>query len=102
MFDNPLFVGILFTTAVLQALIVEFGSIAFSVADGGLEAKYWLLSLVLGALSLVVQQAINAVYRLGQRYNVHKNKKRKLKYGHLSAQKINGHGSGSEQHAHAD
>ena len=101
MFDNPLFVGILFITAVLQALIVEFGSIAFSVAEGGLEPKFWALSLILGALSLLVQQVINAVYRCGQRYNIYKNKKRKLKYGHLTAQKITVNVP-AEQHAKAE
>jgi len=99
--DNPLFVGILLTTAGLQALIVEYGSIAFRVAEGGLSAKYWALSLILGALSLPVQQVINFAYRCGQRYNIYKNKKRKQKDGHLTTQKINGSGS-AEPHAHSD
>ena len=97
MFDNPLFVGILLTTAVLQVLIVEFGSIAFRVADGGLDPEFWALSLVLGVLSLPVQQIINFFYRCGQRYTIYRNKKRKQKDGHLTTQKID-----AEQHAHAD
>jgi P-type Ca2+ transporter type 2B len=88
--DNSLFVGILLTTAVLQVLIVEYGSIAFGVIKGGLNGYYWGLSLGLGALSLVVQQIINILYRAGQQYIIMKNKKRKSKYGHLSTQRLNG------------
>eukprot|EP00581_Thalassiosira_minuscula_P007824 CAMPEP_0183703132 /NCGR_PEP_ID=MMETSP0737-20130205/988_1 /TAXON_ID=385413 /ORGANISM="Thalassiosira miniscula, Strain CCMP1093" /LENGTH=1169 /DNA_ID=CAMNT_0025929841 /DNA_START=195 /DNA_END=3701 /DNA_ORIENTATION=- len=38
---NPLFCGILLTTAVLQVIMVEFGGKAMHVADGGLDAEYW-------------------------------------------------------------
>ena len=62
--NNSLFCGILLTTAVLQVLIVEFGTVAFAVADGGLEAKYWGLSLLIGAGSLPVQQIINILFAL--------------------------------------
>ena len=93
--------GILITTSFLQAIIVEFGSIAFSVHDDGLDAKYWGISLAFGSFSLVWQQVINFFYRLGQRYNIHKNKKRMKKYGHLTLQNINGTGS-ADQHAHAE
>lgn len=62
--NNSLFCGILFTTAVLQVLIVEFGSVAFAVKEGGLEAKYWGLSLLIGFGSLPVQQVINVLYML--------------------------------------
>ena len=87
---NPLFRGIVLTTAVLQALIVQFGSLAFNVVQGGLSAKYWGLSLVLGASTLVVQQVINIIYRLGQRYNIHKNRSRSRKDGQLTTQRTNG------------
>ena len=99
--SNRLFIGILVSTSILQAIIVEFGSIAFSVHEDGLEPKFWALSLVLGSMSLVVQQVINLFYRCGQRYNIYKNKKRTLKYGHLTLQKIDATGS-AEQHAHSD
>ena len=93
MFDNPLFYGILFTTAGLQALIVEFGSIAFHVAPEGLSAKFWGLSLLLGAGSIPVQQVINVIYRLCQRFKKGlRMKKRRSKSGHLSTQKIRTHG----------
>ena len=62
--NNSMFCGILVTTAVLQVLIVEFGSVAFAVADGGLDGRFWLLSLIIGAGSLPVQQIINVVYML--------------------------------------
>ena len=99
--SNRLFIGILVSTSIMQAIIVEFGSIAFSVHEDGLEPKFWALSLVLGSMSLVVQQVINLFYRCGQRYNIYKNKKRTLKYGHLTLQKIDATGS-ADQHAHSD
>ena len=43
---------------------MEFGTVAFAVADGGLEAKYWGLSLLIGAGSLPVQQIINILFAL--------------------------------------
>ncbi|GAX24557.1 Ca2+ transporting ATPase, plasma membrane [Fistulifera solaris] len=62
MFKNPLFYGIWITTAVLQALIVEYGSLAFKVADEGLELKYWIVSMVLGLGAFPVYQIIRVVY----------------------------------------
>ena len=62
MLNNSLFCGILLTTAILQVLIVQFGSVAFSVADGGLDAQYWGISLAIGAVSLPVRQIINLIY----------------------------------------
>lgn len=64
--NNSLFYGIWITTAVLQVLIVEFGSIAFKVADGGLELKYWIVSMILGLGSLPVYQIIHVFYRAFQ------------------------------------
>lgn len=64
--NNPLFYGIWITTAVLQALIVEFGSIAFKVAADGLELKYWIVSLILGLGSFPVYQVIHVFYRAFQ------------------------------------
>lgn len=97
MLDNPLFCGILLVTAILQALIVQFGSIAFRVAEGGLNAKDWGISLVLGALSLPVQQIINFLYHMAKTYHVYKNKKRKQKAARLISERING-----GDHAHAE
>ena len=57
-----LFVGILFTTSVLQVIMVEFGGKAMHVADGGLDAKYWGLSIGLGVGSFPVQQIINILF----------------------------------------
>jgi hypothetical protein len=95
--DNSLFVGILVVTSFLQVLIVEFGSVAFHVAKGGLEAKYWGISLLLGALSLPVQQVINVIYNIGQRYRLYRNMKRKKKSAKLISERING---GDHQHHH--
>ena len=79
MLRNPLFCGILMVTAGLQILIVEFGSLAFRVADDGLNGEQWALCLVLGAGSLVVQQGINVVYRLAQNFNVRRHTRRLAK-----------------------
>ena len=61
---NYLFVGILLVTSVLQVIMVEFGGKAMHVADGGLEGKYWGLSIGVGMGSLVVQQLINLSFGL--------------------------------------
>ncbi|GKY99821.1 hypothetical protein MPSEU_000935900 [Mayamaea pseudoterrestris] len=93
MFNNPLFYIILFTTAGLQCLIVQFGSLAFHVVEGGLDGKMWLLSLAFGAGSLPIQQLINLLYRIAQHFKQgYRMKKRRSKYGHLSTQKIRTHG----------
>jgi Ca2+ transporting ATPase len=84
-----MFYGIWITTAGLQALIVEFGSIAFHVAEEGLTWQMWLLSLILGVGSFPIQQIINLLYRACQLFtNNHRMKKRRSKYGHLATQKI--------------
>jgi hypothetical protein len=60
---NPLFCGILLITAVLQVIMVEFGGLAMHVVDGGLDGKYWAISMAFGAGSLPLQQVINLVYK---------------------------------------
>jgi Ca2+ transporting ATPase len=65
---NPLFCSILLITSGLQAIIIQFGSVAFHVAPGGLDGKYWGYSLAFGAGSLPVQQVINLLYRAAQHY----------------------------------
>lgn len=93
MFDNPLFYGIWLTTAGLQALIVQYGSIAFHVQEGGLSAKMWGISFLFGLGSFPVQQIINLLYRVGQNFKQgYRMRKRRNKYGHLSTQKIRSHG----------
>lgn len=62
---NPLFCGILFITAVLQVVMVEFGAQAMHVAEDGLSAKYWGISIAFGFVSLPVQQVINILYHWG-------------------------------------
>jgi hypothetical protein len=67
--NNPLFCIILIVTSVLQAIIVQFGSVAFHVSEGGLSGKYWGISLAFGAGALPFQQFINLLYRTGQHYS---------------------------------
>ena len=102
MLDNSLFYGILFTTAVLQVLIVQFGSIAFKVHDDGLEGKFWGLSLALGAGSLPVQQVINVIYRRAQEYNIFRNRKRRASAGQMTTKRANGTGIPEARHAHEE
>jgi hypothetical protein len=84
------------TTSILQVLIVEFGSYAFHVYPGGLNGRDWVITVVLGALSLPVQQVINVLYRLSQKYNGSRHKKRLARQGHLSTQPVDGgHGAHS-------
>jgi hypothetical protein len=60
----------------LQVLIVEFGSVAFHVSEGGLEGKFWALSLSLGFGSLIWQQVINLFYHLGLKYKGYRMRRR--------------------------
>jgi len=73
---NPLFVGILLTTSVLQVIMVEVGGSAMHVASDGLNAKYWGISIGLGAGSLVVQQIINVLYSYSSKFKMYRKNKR--------------------------
>lgn len=95
--NNPLFCGILLTTSVLQVLIVEFGTYAFAVAEGGLPGKYWGLSIAFGAFELVVQQIINVCYRLAQRYNNYRLRKRSRRDGQWTTEPINSRRTGNKR-----
>ncbi|KAL7559568.1 hypothetical protein ACA910_009968 [Epithemia clementina (nom. ined.)] len=88
MLQNRLFCGILLVTAGLQVLIVEFGSLAFSVAKDGLNGEQWVLCLILGAGSLVIQQIINAIYRVAQKYNVRRHTRRLAKDRAMATRQI--------------
>jgi len=81
---NPIFLSILVATSVLQVLIVEFGSIAFHVAEDGLSGKYWAISLALGAGSLPVQQVINVMYIIGQKVKFARHEKKTKKNANLT------------------
>lgn len=59
---NPLFCSILLITAILQAIMVQFGGKAMHVADGGLNGELWGWSLLFGFVSLPIQQGINCLY----------------------------------------
>lgn len=65
---NPLFCGILLTTAILQVIMVEFGGKAMHVADDGLPPDLWAYSIAFGIGSLPIQQVINLVYSLVHGY----------------------------------
>jgi hypothetical protein len=85
--NNPIFVAILLTTSCLQVIIVQFGSIAFHVSEGGLDAKYWGWSILFGAGELVVQQIINVTYRISENYALRRNMKRTEKNHNLITQR---------------
>lgn len=86
---NKYFCTIWVVTACLQALIVEFGSIAFHVAESGLSIEQWALCMVLGTLSLVVQQVINVIYRFAQKFNVHRQANRLARDRAITARQSN-------------
>jgi len=69
-------VGILLTTSVLQVIMVEVGGSAMHVASDGLNAKYWGISIGLGAGSLVVQQIINVLYSYSSKFKMYRKNKR--------------------------
>eukprot|EP00536_Pseudo-nitzschia_multiseries_P004417 jgi/Psemu1/237607/estExt_Genewise1.C_730061 len=96
--NNPIFCTILFSTSVLQVLIVQFGGNALHVANGGLSGTFWILSLVLGAGSLVVQQFINVAYRLGQNAKRWRQQKRMKRDSSMRAR----HRDTVEGHLHRD
>jgi hypothetical protein len=100
--NNYLFCGIWIVTACLQALIVQYGSIAFHVSENGLSAKYWGWSLLFGSMELPIQQIINVIYRAGQRYKINRNKKRSQRSHNLITQRTNGTGGEEHNKHHAE
>jgi len=58
-FRNWLFPTIIVGTAVIQIVMVQYGSHALHVHEGGLSIELWAICIILGALSLPVQQVIN-------------------------------------------
>jgi Ca2+ transporting ATPase len=88
---------------VLQVLIVEFGSLAFQVAENGLDGKFWALSMILGMGSLPVQQVINVFYQVGQHYKGIRIRKRIAKDGAMTTMRANGtHSLRDLTHSHRD
>lgn len=76
-------------TIILQIIIIQFGSVAFSVAEGGLPLKFWGISVLIGSISLIVQQIINVLYSLTQKFNIDRNLKRKKKAGMQTTEQSN-------------
>ena len=74
----------------LQVLIVELGYVAFHVSEGGLEPRFWLVSMVLGAGSLPVQQVINLLFGAFQEYKSWRMKSRLARNASLSTRQANG------------
>lgn len=59
LFQNSTFVAVVLSTVVLQVMIVQYGGAAFKLCQGGLTFAQWVFCLVIGAISLVWQWAIN-------------------------------------------
>merc|ERR1712071_304229 len=57
-----LFPFVLGSTAVIQVVMIQYGSHALHVHEGGLSLELWIVSVVIGAMSLPVQQAINFLF----------------------------------------
>jgi len=60
--SNWLFCFILFGTAIIQVTMVQYGSVALHMHEGGLDSHKWAISLLLGFGSLPVQQVINNLF----------------------------------------
>ena len=88
--NNYLFCSILIITSILQVLIVQFGSVAFRVIDGGLDGQMWGWSIFFGVLSLPVQQIINLIFNGAMKYKLHRNKKRAKRAARLLTASANG------------
>jgi Ca2+ transporting ATPase len=65
---NPLFCGILLSTAGLQVVMVQFGGNAMHVSEGGLDLDLWGYSIAFGAGSLPIQLVINLFFTFYCRY----------------------------------
>jgi hypothetical protein len=74
--NNTLFCTILVVTSILQVIIVQFGSVAFAVVEGGLSIEKWGLCMLIGAGALPVQQLINTVFTLGTNFHGSRNSTR--------------------------
>ena len=88
LFNNAIFCGIWLMTAVLQVIIVQYGSVAMSVAKGGLNPFYWGISLALGVGSLPVQQVINCVYTWCRKYRLVRDRKRQRVNQRMTTQRV--------------
>lgn len=87
---NPLFCGILVVTAILQVVMVEFGGKAMHVHEGGLDRRFWGVSIAFGFFSLPMQQIINALYWLVSHYSTSWRKRQRLNSNRrLSTRHIN-------------
>lgn len=86
---NPLFYGIWISTAIVQFIMVQFGSVGLHVADGGLELKYWGISIGFGLGSFAVQLVINFIFANAQKYKGWRSTKRAQKNRSIITKKTN-------------
>jgi len=63
-------------TSILQVIIVQFGSVAFGVVEGGLSLEKWGLCMLIGVGALPVQQIINIVFKLASNFHGSRNSTR--------------------------
>lgn len=78
-------------------MIVEYGSIAFHVASGGLPAEYWGISLAFGLGSFPIQQIINVLYTLSKKYKGYRIKKRVKRNARQATRQVEAGGLSSER-----
>ena len=81
---NPLFIGILVVTSVLQVIMVQVGGKSLHVAAEGLSGKYWGISIAFGAGSLVVQQIINVLFTYVSQHKMQRSKLSCMVYKRLA------------------
>lgn len=89
--NNPLFCGIIISTSILQVIIVQFLGVAFHVKEGGIYLSDWIVCIILGFMSLPVQQVINCIYSTGKQYRLWKNERRLRKAGNLATRGTHAH-----------
>jgi len=59
--SNAYFLGIWFSTAIVQVCMIQFFGRFVRVCDGGLSIEQWGYCLAIGAFSLIWQQVINFI-----------------------------------------
>ena len=82
----------------LQVLIVQFGREAFSVKTDGLDLRGWIISIVIGAVSLPVQQVINIAYAAGLKFKGFRLAKRRKRDAALTVRRNDGNDALTKSH----
>lgn len=61
LFNNSVFVFVFFFIGIGQGIIVEFGSAAMKISEGGLHGYHWLIAVILGLTTWVLSFLIKLI-----------------------------------------